>query len=371
MRARKVENTMNRREFVYAMGALSAVATTKCSLLAREAGAASMQGPRPSFPAIEATPFGATPEKAVVLHEDWRVKEEAICGNHGSVFSQPGFVNARGWYSTTVPTTTQAALIRNGVYPDPYVSLNNMLIPDACPEHNVRYDLNKYSHLPNKENPWAKPYWFRTEFRLPADFPGNIIWLHLDGINYRADVWVNGRQIGDREQIAGMFERFRFNVTDVIRRDGANAIAVRIHPLDHPGDPIDEQLGGIKGTYGPDGGDAEILRNVTQYCTIGWDWIAASRDRNVGIWQHVWLEGTGDVAVLDPAGFVTLSPAQDSAALKVRFHCQNATPKTVHAEAVIRVEPQGFTGKTIGLHRKIEIGTKARSGVYFRRGRVS
>ncbi len=84
------------------------------------------------------------------------MKEEAICGNHGAVFSQPGFSDAPAWYSTTVPTTTQAALIRSGVYPDPYVSLNNMLIPDACSEHNVRYDLNKYSHLPNQENPWAK-----------------------------------------------------------------------------------------------------------------------------------------------------------------------------------------------------------------------
>ena len=350
---------MNRREFVYAVAALSRAATAKCSVPATGAGQASTHHPRTSLPAIEATPLGATSEKAFVLHKDWRMKEEALCGNHGSIFSQPGFSDGPAWYSTSVPTTTQAVLIRNGVYPDPYVSLNNMLIPDACPEQNLRYDLNKYSHLPNQENPWAKPYWFRTEFRLPDDFPGEVIWLHLDGINYRADVWVNGRQIGDRQRVAGMFERFRFNVTDVIRRDAANALAIRIHPLDFPGDPVDEQLGGIKGTYGPNGGDAEILRNVTQYCTVGWDWIAASRDRNVGLWQHVWLEGTGEIAVRDPAGFVTLSPAQDSAALKVRFHCENATGTTLHAEAVIRVEPQGFTGKTVELHGKIAIGPKA------------
>ena len=283
---------------------------------------------RPGFCACSSTQFSGNrrnaawhlAEKAVVLHKGWQMKEEAICGDHGASFSQPGFSATQGWYPTTVPATTQGTLIRQGVYPDPYIGLNNMQIPDACQKQNERYGLSKYSHLPGRENPWAKPYWFRSEFNLPADFKGQVVWLHLDGINYRADVWVNGKQVGDHENVAGMFERFRFNVTDVIHRDGANGIAVRVHPLDFCGDPVDEQLGGIVGGYGPNGGDAEILRNVTQYCSIGWDWIAACRDRNVGIWQHVWLEGTGEVAVRDPAGFATLSPANDSAKIKVRFH---------------------------------------------------
>jgi exo-1,4-beta-D-glucosaminidase len=350
---------MSRNRFFHAVVFLTAVIAATDWALAEENGAASAHRLKPSFPAVEATPLGAVPEHAVVLHKDWRMKEEAVCGSRGEAFSRPGFTEARAWYPTTVPTTTLATLVRSGVYPDPYVGLNNMRIPDASPQQNARYGLNRYSHLPNKENPWAKPYWFRTEFRLPAGFPGKVVWLHLDGINYRADVWVNGRQVGSREKIVGMFERFRFNVTDVVHRDAANAIAIRIHPLDHPGDPLDEQLGGIAGKYGPNGGDGEIMRNVTQYCTIGWDWVAASRDRNVGIWQHVWLEGTDDAAVLDPAAFVTLSSSHDSAALKVRFHCQNAASKTVRAEAVIRVEPQGFSGGSIELRKEIEIGPKA------------
>jgi len=350
---------MNRREFVITMAALGAALKAKCSALVAEAAQAKPQTAAPSFPAIEEAPLGGAPDKALVLHKNWQMREEAVCGDHGATFSQPGFDGAQSWYATTVPTTTQATLIRQGIYPDPYISLNNMLIPDACPEQNLRYDLNKYSHLPNQENPWAKPYWFRTEFTLPADFKGKVVWLHLDGINYRADVWVNGKLIAGHDKVAGMFERFRFNVTDVIHRQGANAIAVRIHPLDFPGDPIDEQIHGIMGDYGPNGGDAEILRNVTQYCSIGWDWIAACRDRNVGIWQHIWLESTGDVAVRDPAGFTTLNATNDVAKLKVRFHCENAAPKPVHAEARIRIEPDGFTFKAIELRKKIDVAPGA------------
>ena len=346
---------MNRREFCITMAALAAAAKAKCSGLAGAETPVSAHAASPSFPAIEATPLGTLSDKAVVLHKGWQMREEAICGDHGASFSQPGFSATQSWFPTTVPTTTQATLIRQGVYPDPYVGLNNMQIPDACNEQNDRYGLSKFSHLPGNENPWSKPYWFRSEFNLPADFKGKVVWLHLDGINYRADVWVNGKQVGDHKDVAGMFERFRFNVTDVIKRDGANAIAVRIHPLDFPGDPVDEQLGGVMGIYGPNGGDGEISRNVTQYCSIGWDWIAACRDRNVGIWQHIWLEGTGEIAVRDPAGFASLSPANDSAKIKVRFQCESAALKPVSTEIRIRIEPDGFKDKTIELRKKIVV----------------
>lgn len=346
---------MNRREFCLTMAALAAAAKAKGSGLGSGDAQVSAHPVEPSFPAIEETPLGTLAEKAVVLHKGWQMREEVICGDHGASFSQPGFSATQSWYPTTVPTTTQGTLVRQGVYPDPYVGLNNMLIPDACKEQNERYGLDKYSHLPGHENPWSKPYWFRSEFNLPTDFKGKVVWLHLDGINYRADVWVNGKQVGDHKNVAGMFERFRFNVTDVIHRASANAIAVRIHPLDFCGDPVDEQLGGVMGIYGPNAGDAEILRNVTQYCSIGWDWVAACRDRNVGIWQHIWLEGTGEVAVRDPAGFTALSPINDSAKVKVRFHCENGTAKPVHAEVRIRIEPDGFKDKTIELRKKIVV----------------
>lgn len=43
-------------------------------------------------------------------------------------------------------------------------------------------------------NPWQDPYWYRTEVVLPKSYKGKKVWLTLNGINYRADVWVNGRR---------------------------------------------------------------------------------------------------------------------------------------------------------------------------------
>ena len=307
----------------------------------------------PSFPPIEAESLGAVPEGAVVLHADWQMRESAIAGDDGAAFSRAGFA-AADWYKTSVPTTALGTLIRHGVYPDPYIGTNNLRIPDANDEHNARYHLSRYSHLPNQANPWAKPYWFRREFRLPNEFRDRVVWLHLDGINYRADVWLNGRPVAEAQSVAGMFRRFRFDVSSLVTGSETNAVAVRVHPVDVPGDPFQEQLGGFDGAYRPCGGDGEILRNVTQYSSIGWDWVAPARDRNLGLWQHVWLEATGPVAVRDPAAMTDVRlPEADQAAVTVRCHLDNPGPAERAVELSVRLLPDGFPGSPVELRTHV------------------
>ena len=260
-----------------------------------------------SFPPVDGEPLGTVSAGALVLHDKWQMREEAIVGDHGDAFSSSTF-DATGWYPATVPTTALATLVRNGIYPDPIMGMNMMKIPDVNAAENTRYHLMQYSHLPDHSNPFDRPYWFRTTFTLPASDQGQVKWLHLDGINYRADVWLNGHQIANAQDVVGMFKRFRFDISQFAKTGGApNTLAIRIHQLDVPGDPVEEQITGVYGHLGPNGGDRKILANVTMYQTVGWDWTPSVRDRNMGIWQHVWLEGTGPVAVRDPAGFVDLS----------------------------------------------------------------
>jgi len=274
------------------------------------------------------------------------MRESAIIGNDGKAMSVPGYTTD-DWYPTTVPTTVLGALVRNGIYPDPYIGLNNMKIPDASYQFNERYDLNQYSHLPNKHNPWAKPYWLRREFAVPADYTGKIIWLNLDGINYRADVWVNGQRVTDAYKTVGMFKRFRLNITKVAEPGKTNALAIRIHAPDYCGDPLHAQIDGLKNA-GPNGGDADILKNVTQYSTVGWDWVPAARDRNMGIWQHVSINASGPVVVADPAAFTDLArPHGTKAQVTVRFFLTNVTDEDQSILLRTRIQPDGFSGDKI------------------------
>jgi hypothetical protein len=175
---------------------------------------------------------------------------------------------------------------------------------------------------------------------LPARYAGKTVWLHLDGINYRADVWLNGRQVADAKSVVGMFRRFWFDVSSFVSGGGTNALAVRIHPLDFPGDRLYEQLDGFPGEYAPGGGDGEILRNVTEYCGVGWDsWVGAARDRNIGLWQHVWLEATGPVAVRDPAAMTDLKTVE----LSVRIAPDGFTAAPVETRATVTAPPRALT----------------------------
>jgi beta-galactosidase/beta-glucuronidase len=307
-----------------------------------------------SFPPVDGEPLGTVSAGAIVLHDNWQMREEAIAGNHGDTFSSPTF-DAKDWYSATVPTTALATLVRHGVYPDPIMGMNMMKIPDVNEAENTRYDLLKYSHLPDHSNPFDRPYWFRTSFTLPASYQGQTVWLHLDGINYRADVWLNGQQIANANDVVGMFKRFRFDISKLAKTDGAsNTLAIRIHQLDVPGDPVLEQLGGVFGHLGPNCGDRQILANVSMYQSVGWDWTPSVRDRNMGIWQHVWLEATGPVAVRDPAGFVDVNwkPGQD-APIKVRGYLDNPGQQPVSTDLDVSIAPEGFDGPTVEFKQNI------------------
>ncbi len=329
-------------------GYLLFFAVSFLSLLARA------QTTKPSFPPVDGEPLGTVSAGALVLHDNWQMREEAVVGDHGETFSSPTF-DAQGWYPAAVPTTALATLVRKGIYPDPIVGMNMMKIPDVNEAENKRYDLLKYSHLPDHSNPFDRPYWFRTTFTLPASYQGQVVWLHLDGINYRADVWLNGKQVANAQDVVGMFKRFRFDVSKFAKTGGAaNTLAIRIHPLDVPGDPVEEQLGGVYGPLGPNGGDKQILSNVTMYQTVGWDWTPSVRDRNIGIWQHVWLEATGPVAVRDPAGFVDpkWTPGQD-APVKVRGYLDNPGAQPVKTDLTVRIEPDGFVGTPVEFHQSL------------------
>ena len=151
-------------------------------------------------------------------------------------------------------------------------------------------------------------------------------------------MWLNGRKVADAKSVVGMFRRFHFNVSPFVRPEGPNALAVCIHTLDFPGSPVHEQLDGLPGMFRPCGGDGEILRNVTEYCSMGWDWVAPVRDRNMGIWQHVWLEATGPVAVRDPAAMTAVRlPDAAEAAVTIRCQLENSTPLRQAVELVATI----------------------------------
>jgi hypothetical protein len=220
----------------------------------------------------------------------------------GAVLSKPG-VNTGDWYDATVPGTVLTTLVNEGVYPNPYYGLNNLLIPES---------LNK------------QDYWYRTEFGMPKDFTGRELTLQFNGINYYAEVWFNGEYLG---HITGAFIRGKFDVTRLAKPGGQNVLAVMIVPPPDPGIPSEQS---IKFGAGDNGGKM-CLDGPSFECAEGWDWIPAIRDRDSGIWQGVVLRATGPVIIGD-SQVITILPLPDTSradvTVKTRLH--NASDLVQH-----------------------------------------
>ncbi|MGD0342048.1 MAG: beta galactosidase jelly roll domain-containing protein, partial [Bacteroidales bacterium] len=139
---------------------------------------------------------------------DFELQSSSLVKAHGDEISSVNFKPDVYWFPVKVPSTVLTGLVANKVYPDPYSGLNNMLIPDASDKFNKKYKLKQYSYLPGDPNPWKKPYWYRTQFQVPAADNGRHFQLIFKGINYRASVWINGKQLTDSTMMAGMFAEY-------------------------------------------------------------------------------------------------------------------------------------------------------------------
>ena len=212
------------------------------------------------------------------------------------------------WMKAKVPGTVLGTLVANGVVPDPYFGLNNRW------EDKIIPDLGD-----NREFYTAT---FRTRVNLPADYAGRVVWMRPEGINYRSEIYLNGKLVTSTR---GMFARNPVDVTEFVRPGEANDLMVKVWPVDHPGSPKAKSWGAANGEW-RNGGDGEIGRNVTMLMSAGWDFTFSDgiRDRNTGIWRDITFFATGDVRLDAPYVRTKLNADLSAADLTLELDVHNA-----------------------------------------------
>src|SRR5262245_14457654 len=152
---------------------------------------------------------GAEPSK-VMLRDRWQLRSST----------------SDRWYPTTVPSTVLAALVANKVYADPYFGMNLRSIPGTT------YPIGRnFSALPMPDDsPFRHSWRYRTDFLMPPGSAASHVALHFDGINYRANIWLNGQQIAKSDRTAGTYRRFEFDITRLVKQSGPNALEVEVFP---------------------------------------------------------------------------------------------------------------------------------------------
>lgn len=239
----------------------------------------------------------------VVLQTGWQLQDVAKVPQPGVEVASARF-QPSGWYAATVPGTVLTSLVNDHVYPEPLYGENNR--PEIIPESLCHTS-----------------YWYRTVMDVPRAYKGHHVWLNFEGINYAADVWVNGTQVGS---IRGAFIRGIFDITAYVKPGKQAVLAVLVAPQPHPGVPHEHTL---RAGIGSNGGITAI-DGPTFLSTIGWDWLPAIRDRDTGIWQKVFLSASGPVLVKNPLVTTDLPlPRTDSTDIAVETTVENVTDKAV------------------------------------------
>lgn len=229
----------------------------------------------------------------------WQLQRASEVQAGGVEIASPAY-KAEGWVTATVPGTVLTSYKNVGALADPNYADNQLMISESFFNSN---------------------FWYRNEFQVPQSFKRDRVFLNFDGINWKANVYLNGKQVG---RLEGAFIRGKFDVTDCVK-EGTNVLAVEIIKNAHIGAIKEKNKQSTDFNGGILGAD-----NPTFHATIGWDWIPTMRGRNIGIWNDVFLTTTGKVTVQDPY-----------------VQTQFALPDTTQARLTAEVVVKNYDGRDV------------------------
>lgn len=256
--------------------------------------------------------FGASPSAALPvlgLQSGWAIQSGCEVNASGEAVSSHSY-RTQGWIAASVPATVLTAQIAAGRYRDVFRGTNFRNLPGMT----YPIGLNSFAILPMEKNsPYACSWWYRTSFDTPRDFSGHAISLHFRGINYRANIWLNGQKVADAKDVAGAYRTYEFDVTKLLDPRRKNVLAVEVFA------PTEKDLG------------------------INWvDWNPFPPDKSMGLWRDVYLTAAGPVVVRYPE-VVTHFPGGSlaEADLTVVSELRNGSDKAVEGtlQAVIDDAP--------------------------------
>ena len=202
-----------------------------------------------------------------------------------------------------MPATVLEALQDDGTYPDLYYGKNLL---DEVPQDLYKQD-----------------WWYRTSFEAPAGHTAYL--LELPGINYRAEIWLNGHMVADNTQIVGMHNAHELDVARWILPGQPNTLAIKVTP--------ERSLQDINGVELADSWWDWINWNYLGYQGPGKNPDRGNSfvsDRNAGIWNPVYLKVAGEVSLGSAVVNTELPlPRTDSARLTIHTSVHNYSTRQV------------------------------------------
>ena len=143
--------------------------------------------------------------------------------------------------------------------------------------------------------------------------------------------------------------------------------------MDFPGLPAREQLKAMDDFFENGGPTGDIGKNVTMLCSVGWDWMPPVRDRNIGIWQPVFLRTSGDVTIVQPQVITDLPNLPDTtvARLSLNLSLSNHSQKESKGNLKVTITPENFNGASVLFSKEVIIAAGSISQVALNAGNTA
>ena len=252
-----------------------------------------------AFPSLAAT----EPSGKIELAENWKLISAKGLTTDGATLSLSSYKESAWHVIHRMPATVLEILQEDGVYP------------------NLYFGENLLKEVPQEL--YKQDWWYRTTFKAPAGRTTYL--LEFPGINYRAEIWLNGHLVADSKQVVGMYNAHELNVTSWINRGEANTLAVKVTPEQALQDVngvelADSWFDWINWKYLGYQGPGKNPENGNSFVP----------DRNAGIWKPVYLKVAGTVT-LDQAlvNSELPLPKTDSARLTIYAHLHNYSTQPI------------------------------------------
>lgn len=254
------------------------------------------------FQAFSVGAYSVTPSR-IELAENWKLISSKDLQEEGSAISVASFKDEKWYPIHRMPATVLQILQEDGLYPDLYFGKN---LREKVPQNLYKHD-----------------WWYRTKFIAPVS---GFYTLQFPGINYRAEIWLNGNKIADNKEVVGMYVAHEFNVTQWVKKGAENVLAIRVTP--------EQKVQNVNGVELAD----------SWFDWINWKYLGYNArpdeqghgsitsfvpDRNAGIWKPVYLRLTGQVSVNHVHVNSELSLSDSIARLTVFANLHNLSEKPV------------------------------------------
>jgi exo-1,4-beta-D-glucosaminidase len=184
----------------------------------------------------------------LILEQGWFIQSGQKVTSTGVILSSVG-TDMSAWIPARVPSTVLGTLVDQGIYKDVYRGKNLEMIP---------------------RDQFQTSWWYRKEFNITDEQIHSNARIVFEGINYAANIWLNGVLIASADTTQGAFRVYDLDITKLLHKSG-NAIAVQVFPP-KPGD-----------------------------FTIGFvDWTPRPNDESMGIFRPVRINLSGNVSITKP-----------------------------------------------------------------------